>query len=66
MPSTSSTTLSFFRPRMTGFCPCAPSLATASPGSPRSASPGFCAPRRSSSARSSVVVERRFEVSSAA
>ncbi len=42
-PSTISTTLSFFMPRNTGFCPQAPSLCTASPGLPRNRLPAGAA-----------------------
>lgn len=55
MPSTSSTTLSFFSPRMTGFSPCALSPETASPAWPRSASPRLCACWRASSSAVSTV-----------
>ena len=66
MPSTSSTTLSRLRPRITGFMPCAPSSETASPGSPRTASPTLRACLRDKSSRVSTVVAMGVSAASAA
>lgn len=52
-PSTSTTTLSFFSPRSTGFWPQAPSDCTARPGSPRNISPAGAAAEARSGDRTS-------------